>query len=223
MQDSLCPFTWRSDVAGYCYKTLRRTLTCRGPGKWVGGKTKSGAVLFSCIHDAKGKYEWNMQNLTGALSFPTNSFVLSTGVVLQVICCIWLGHFITSMNSTCYRIQFLVASKFPLVKGFAFPLKFLTGFECRMPCVWLHYCIRHSQGRPRDVIWQQIGQYVHRFAIACSCLLWKQWRSRSRWYAEEMRHNISLGLLTAQAPLVLPVLGCMLVRAGKLGRLFSRL
>lgn len=70
---------------------------------------------------------------------------------------------------------------------------------------------------------QQIGQYVHRFAIAHSCLLWKQWKSRSSWYAEEMKRSISLGVPTAQAPLVLPVLGWMVVRAGKLSWLFSRL
>lgn len=93
----------------------------------------------------------------------------------------------------------------------------------RVPCVWLHYCIRHSQGRSRDIMGQQIGRYVCRFAIDCSCLLWKQWRGKRSWYAEEMKRNISLGVPTAQAPLVLPVLGCMLVRAGKLRWLFSRL
>ena len=91
----------------------------------------------------------------------------------------------------------------------------------RVPCVWLHYCIRHSQGRSRDMMGQQVGRYVCRFAIAHSCLLWKQWRSGSSWYAEEMKHNISLAVPTAQAPLVLPVLGCMLVRPGKLRWLFS--
>lgn len=140
--------------------------------------------------------------------FPSNCFVLSTGVFLQVVCCIRLGHFITSMCFTCYKIKFLAPSKFFLVKSFAFPLILLTCFECRVPSVWLHYSIRHREGRSRDVMGQQIGECVCRFVIACSWLLWKQWRSRSSWSAEEMRCNISLGALSAQAPLALLVLGC---------------
>lgn len=51
---------------------------------------------------------------------------------------------------------------------------------------------------------QQIGQHVCRAVIACSCLLWKQWGSRSSCSAEQMRCNISLGAVPAQAPLALP-------------------
>lgn len=127
---------------------------------------------------------------------------------MQVVCCLWLGHFITSMYFTCHKIKFLVPSKFFLVKSFAFPLKLLTCFECRVPCVWLHYPVRHREGRSRDIMGQQIGQPVCRFVNACSWLLWKQWRSRSSWSAEEMRRDISLGVPPAQAPLALPVLGC---------------
>lgn len=111
--------------------------------------------------------------------FLSNRSVASTGVFLQAICCIWLGNFITSMCFTCHKIKFLAPSKIFLVKSFAFPLKLLLCFECRVPCVWLHYSIRHREGRSRDIMGQQIGQRVCRFVIACSWLLWKQWRSRS--------------------------------------------
>lgn len=70
---------------------------------------------------------------------------------------------------------------------------------------------------------QQISQNVHRFTIAHSCLLWKQRRNRSSWYTEEMRSNIWLRVPTAQAPLVLPGLGCVLGSAGEPRWLFSRL
>lgn len=98
LQDSLSiyPEVWCSwsMLQNFAYG---RFWLARGSGQWVGWKTKLGGVFFSCIHAAKAKYEWNMQNLTGSPWFPTDGFVLSTGVVLQVICCILLDHFVTSM------------------------------------------------------------------------------------------------------------------------------
>lgn len=125
------------------------------------------------------------------------------------------------MCFTWHKIKFLAPSKSFLVKNFAFALKLLSCFECKVPCLWLHHSIRHRQGRSRNIMGQQIASSVQVCnCLFCSWLLWKQWRSRSSWSAEEVRRNISLGVLPGlpkrpwpcQSWAVLPVLP----RAGQL-------
>lgn len=190
----------------WCSSSLLQSFVCGGfwlADVWhskLEGKTERFSSHVSML--PKKKIRKTCKN-SQETCFPSNCSVLSTGVFLQSVCCIWVGHFITIMSFTSHKIKFLAPSKFLLVKSFAFSLKLLTCFECRVPCVWLHYSIRHREGRSRDIMGQQIGQRGSRSVIACSWLLWKQWRSRSSWSAEEMRRNISVGALLA-----LPVLGC---------------
>lgn len=92
-QDSFCPYTWRSNVAGHGCETLTMEGFWLAEVQYQELEGKENHMVYSSTEIRLSRENMKETCKTSwDLWFPTNGFVLSTDTVLKVICCmsIWV-------------------------------------------------------------------------------------------------------------------------------------